>query len=1198
MKFKFILLFNLIGFNVVTFSQRILDNDIVGQETAIDPISITMLEGFTAEAGCDFLAKIGTLSSDLSYQNIPVIYPAVLINGGSYDQNYIKIVTPRIPLDDLKTFKKTNEINVDYQYFDGLGRPLQNVSQNASPNQKDMIQFFTYDPLGREDKKYLPYELEKFNNDGHYVKKDDAISQQKFFYNMLCNEREYTYSQTLFDNSPLNRVIKQGAPGASWKVESSHATGMIYASNSSSDLVNLWQINENGACFFVSAYKVSTLLKTRIYDENSNIDATGNCTGNCNWTEEYKNIFGQIVLKRNNIGNTYYIYDDFGLLRYVLPPEIESKITSNKIYTFSDINFSRYGYYYEYNEKHRMIKKKLPGADIVYMIYDNQDRLVFTQDGNLRAKNQWTYVIYDDLNRQIQNGIYTASPQNNNIAYMQSLAEGNFNNTPSSQGLVYTIIEYDNAGIPYNNLNNWFDNNNGLVNSSEISINKDKIKRIGSIRTLNNSSGWQGTSTIYFYDKYGRVIQTVNSNIDNSRDFITTLYRNSVNNEIIKTRQKHSRNTSIDILKELDYDHRGRLLQTAITINGLNKTIVSALEYNKLCQLSAKKLHSVSGGNYLQKIDYIYNIRGWLIGINLNEDGTLKNPGENDLFAMELMYDKKMNSTFANHKEQYNGNISAIRWTTTMNSTEHEYAFAYDAANRLTLADYGNLGNLNLTSFDIPLIDYDRNGNINHLQRNGQSSPIDNLSYFYNGNQLTYITDDKTDDGYKKNASTTINYEYDANGNMTKDILKGITTPIKYNFLNLPDEISVGASGQKIKYTYSASGMKLRKEVCVNDVADPVKSMNYIGNMVFNLNNELQYILMDEGRILPKSDGSFSFEYSLKDHLGNTCVVFNDAGGSAQVLQEEHYYPFGMSMSGIGYNAFASLSNADIAENKYLYNGKELQSDEFGAGTGLNWYDYGARMYDPVIGRWMCLDLLTEKYSNMSPYNFSGNNPILMIDNNGMDFTDFYDKDDKLIKHVDDGSNAKFQLTGSDKSNQYFKFVGYDESQKGENEVNVQTVMNFTQDYTRENYTSNPIYQKDDNGNTAKDNNGQPIVKRWETYCNYGTFCIAKSVNSALEQKGLKLDMSSFEANDRALGADVMYKKLSGSSYSSVNLTTAQDAAKKGGFVVGGWSGHAFTLNKNGIINNVGAPRPLNNLWDPKYSLPATTRFYILYQNN
>ena len=184
MKFKFILLFNLIGFNVVTFSQRILDNDIVGQETAIDPISITMLEGFTAEAGCDFLAKIGTLSSDLSYQNIPVIYPAVLINGGSYDQNYIKIVTPRIPLDDLKTFKKTNEINVDYQYFDGLGRPLQNVSQNASPNQKDMIQFFTYDPLGREDKKYLPYELEKFNNDGHYVKKDDAISQQKFFYNM------------------------------------------------------------------------------------------------------------------------------------------------------------------------------------------------------------------------------------------------------------------------------------------------------------------------------------------------------------------------------------------------------------------------------------------------------------------------------------------------------------------------------------------------------------------------------------------------------------------------------------------------------------------------------------------------------------------------------------------------------------------------------------------------------------------------------------------------------------------------------------------------------------------------------------------------------------------------------------------------------------------------------------------------------
>ncbi|WP_130736862.1 RHS repeat domain-containing protein [Flavobacterium sp. J27] len=303
-------------------------------------------------------------------------------------------------------------------------------------------------------------------------------------------------------------------------------------------------------------------------------------------------------------------------------------------------------------------------------------------------------------------------------------------------------------------------------------------------------------------------------------------------------------------------------------------------------------------------------------------------------------------------------------------------------------------------------LSYDKNGNIQTLERNGgittMVNPIDDLVYTYDPdkkNQLLKVEDHTTSpQGFNDGANTTNEYGYDANGNMTRDDNKGITK-IAYNHLNLPTEILFGTN--KIEYLYNATGQKVVKKVTENSA---VTTTTYLGGGFQYENSVLQFFPHAEGYVKHHL-GSYSYVFNYTDHLGNIRLSYSDIDGNgvlgdeyvqecftqtgrdgspqtfcndyfiSPILEESHYYPFGLKHQ--GYNT----DNAQPSY-KYKYNGKELQDE-----LGLNMYDYGFRNYDPALGRWMNMDNLAEKFITYSPYHYAGNNPVLNLDIDGNQFT-------------------------------------------------------------------------------------------------------------------------------------------------------------------------------------------------------------------
>ena len=318
---------------------------------------------------------------------------------------------------------------------------------------------------------------------------------------------------------------------------------------------------------------------------------------------------------------------------------------------------------------------------------------------------------------------------------------------------------------------------------------------------------------------------------------------------------------------------------------------------------------------------------------------------------------------------------SPVLSQTAIDNSHNDYI--YDNASRLVSSSYTSGSNSNRYNTQYS---YDCMGNITSLSRNGLLDDgsyglIDDLTLTYDGNQLMAVSDDGDDPSYNNawnfmdGSDSEIEYEYDANGNVTKDLNRNILS-IQYNSLNLPSVIEF-VGGKTIKYTYSADGHKLRA-VYTTVTPATTKQIDYCGNLIFE-NGQLKQMLF-EGGYIPMDDMSGAYCFYVKDHLGNNRMVVHPSGTVEQV---NNYYPYGGLMSNsTGWNT-----------QRYKYNGKE-----FDRMHGLDWYDYGARWMDAAIGRWHVMDPLCEKYYDVSPYNYCRNNPILYFDKNGCEGEGFLTK--------------------------------------------------------------------------------------------------------------------------------------------------------------------------------------------------------------
>jgi len=402
----------------------------------------------------------------------------------------------------------------------------------------------------------------------------------------------------------------------------------------------------------------------------------------------------------------------------------------------------------------------------------------------------------------------------------------------------------------------------------------------------------QWLTTTHYYDKKGKKVQTISDNVAGGQDILTTQF--DFSGKILSTYLNHKNPRSgtvpqVTTLTSMSYDAGGRLVAIKKRLNNLDsleRTIV-VNEYDELGRLKAERLGIRGSSSPLERSSYEYNIRGWAKSINKRYLNGLSDTAH---FGQELNYDEGFNTP------TYNGNIAGARWKGWNDPLVRAYGYNYDLADRVIHAEFSQQNQLVSTSpwlkdkmdFTTNSVSYDANGNINSLSQEGMDGiskiPMDKLRYTYlpNSNKLTAVYDSSTVTAklgdFKNGTNTGDDYQYDATGNLTMDLNKGITA-ITYNHLNLPSLIQVANKGT-ITYQYDAAGIKQRK-IVTDITSTPVKvtTTDYMGDFIYQ-NDSLQFMSTEKGRVRTAfrqgMPVGWAFDYFVKDHLGNTRLVLTE----------------------------------------------------------------------------------------------------------------------------------------------------------------------------------------------------------------------------------------------------------------------------------------------------------------------------------
>ncbi|WP_157309901.1 DUF6443 domain-containing protein [Chitinophaga tropicalis] len=764
------------------------------------------------------------------------------------------------------------------------------------------------------------------------------------------------YSQVEYESSPLNRILKAYAPGNSWAQQGGNRpVANQYLANTVTDSVRIWKMNAV-VPVSVSTYAANQLYKNVTIDEGGSqvieykdkegkvilkksqlVNTPGSahvgwlCTyyvyddlGNlafvippkavesiiASWSittdvaielcfsYQFDNRNRMIVKQVPGAGPVYMVYDTRDRLVFTQDAVQRSKSTPEWLATFYDaLNRPVMTAIYKSAGTREVLQQSMntassgsgtisydfpAKADLYVDRYAGENKFTATQNINFTANFDSGEGATFDANIEPGGSSGTTAIVATNPLPGISSADL----TP----LTYTYYDnYDYAGrLPFEagdiskpqaGRNPYAEAlpgtpsvmTNGLVTGS-------KVRVLGTDQWLTASS---------YYDDKGRTIQTISENNVGGREVVTSLY--DFNGKVLSSYVNHKNPRSVltpevRILTTNLYDAAGRLIEVKKKIDDEAEQVVAINSYDELGQLKQKRLGVTGADAQLDSVTYTYNIRGWVSGINKAFVNTSNS--SSNWFGQELSYDQGFTSN------QYNGNISGIKWKTKGDGIGRAYGYGYDKVNRLTVADFtqqnsgSSLWTNDKVDFSVNNLLYDANGNINSMTQKGMVgssvATIDQLSYSYqtNSNKLLAVADPgstaeaKLGD-FNNGTNTGDDYSYDANGNLITDQNKNIGS-IVYNHLNLPAQITIIGKGV-ISYLYDAAGNKLKKTVVDNTVSPSrITVTDYLAGFVYR-QDSLEYTGHEEGRIRPvyKSGQpvTYAYDYFEKDHLGNVRVV-------------------------------------------------------------------------------------------------------------------------------------------------------------------------------------------------------------------------------------------------------------------------------------------------------------------------------------
>lgn len=882
------------------------------------------------------------------------------------------------------------------QYFNGLGYPTV-AATTVGQGGQTAYTLTTYDVLGREERQYLPVATDR-SIDYKEPSEIISISGLEDVYN-----DNTAYTQNHYD--ALDRVISTELPGQAWRI-ADRRNRAAYAANIAED--NVWRYTATSSSTTLSAatqyYPAGSLTKETHWDADSNIVVT------------FKDLFGNVILQRvaGNL-DTYYVYDEYGRLHFVLPPAYQN----------STNNLRKYCYEYRYDTRGRITKKFLPGAEYIQYWYDKADRVICMQDGAMRKAGKCRFTIYDKFGHMVIQGLCSGYTHNANL-----LATATYNkNNAGFLSTGYTLQDSKVGSAlasPTLEIVNYYDsydfvskNHNSRFTGMAVTATVSQTGQLTGSTMIAGNGEW--LSQVMAYDLKGNIQETKARELGGRIVSQTNSY--TFTNKLASSNRTVNVGYGSNMTFTESYGYNGsnnqKCAYTVAVAHGKSAvSLTQTYTYNALGQLQTVSRPSTSG---TKTTGYTYDMHGWLTGITTNS------------FAEDLFY-----ASGPGTKLLYNGNISAMRWKNNNYTNIRGYKFTYDGANRLKQAVYGENENLktNVNRYNEKVTTYDKNGNIKKFERRGKMQSgsygvIDNLTITYNGNQLKSVTEGAAELTYAGSldykGSKGSAYSYNENGSLVSDQSRGIAF-ISYDFNNNPRKIYF-TNGNVTEYIYSATGQKLRT-VHYTAVANITRTVGaqpdeltqaqiqskditdyMLGGVLVLTNNKIDKVLFDGGYCQATASGTadtFAFNFYNKDHLGNIREVVDGAGTVKQVT---NYYPFGAT-----YFDTSATKNPDF--QAYKYNGKE-----FDKMNGLNTYDYGARQHEPILARWDRIDPLCEKYYGVSPYVYCSNNPITRFDPDGMDDYRYDDKTGQfyLMNKTDDKTD---------------RVLGYHKNKTGEYEQN------------------------------------------------------------------------------------------------------------------------------------------------------------------